>query len=74
MIPFPGCDNPPTDPNDDGLYEDINGNGKEDFNDVIVFFDYLEWVEENQPCVKCFDFNGNNHIDFDDVVKLFEDI
>ena len=74
VIPFPGCENPPTDPDRDGLYEDINGNGRKDFNDVVVFFNYLKWVEENQPCIKCFDFNKNGRIDFDDVVKLFEEI
>jgi len=74
VIPFPGCENPSTDPDRDGLYEDINGNGRKDFNDVVVFFNYLEWAERNQPCVKCFDFNKNSRIDFDDVVKLFEEI
>jgi len=74
VIPFPGCENPPTDPDRDGLYEDINGNGRKDFNDVVVFFNYLEWVERNQPCIECFDFNKNGRIDFDDVVKLFEEI
>ena len=74
VVPFPGCENPPTDPDNDGLYEDINGNGRKGFNDVVVFFNYLKWVEENQPCIECFDFNKNGRIDFDDVVKLFEEI
>ena len=74
VVPFPGCENPPTDPDRDGLYEDINGNGRKGFNDVVVFFNYLKWVEENQPCIECFDFNKNGRIDFDDVVKLFEEI
>ncbi|RLJ00995.1 MAG: hypothetical protein DRP08_06080 [Candidatus Aenigmatarchaeota archaeon] len=38
VVQFPGCTNPPTDPDDDGLYEDINGNGRKDFNDVVKFF------------------------------------
>ncbi|RLF35124.1 MAG: hypothetical protein DRN03_05715, partial [Thermoplasmata archaeon] len=73
VVPFPGCTNPPTDPDDDGLYEDINGNGRKDFNDVVVFFKNLEWVPDNEP-VECFDFNGNGWIDFDDIVKLFEEL
>jgi PKD repeat protein len=32
---FPGCTSSPTDPNHDGLYEDINGNGNQDFDDVV---------------------------------------
>jgi len=73
LIPFPGFTNPPTDPDGDGLYEDINGNNRKDFNDVVIFFKYLEWVKDNQP-IDPFDFNGNQRIDFDDVVKLFRKI
>jgi len=72
IIPFP-CEvcKTPTDPDGDGLYEDINGNGGIDFNDVVMLFNYLEWVESNQPITN-FDFNGNGRIDFNDIIKLFE--
>ena len=73
LRPFLDCTNPLTDPDDDGLYEDINGNDRKDFNDVVVFFKNLEWVPDNEP-VECFDFNGNGRIDFDDIVKLFEEL
>jgi PKD repeat protein len=72
-ITVPSCANPPTDPDNDGLCEDTNGNVRKDFYDVIVFFKNLEWVEKNQP-IECYDFNKNGHIDFDDIVKLFEEI
>jgi len=61
------------DPDNDGLFEDINGNGRKDFNDVVVFFNYLEWVEGSEP-VSNFDFNGNERIDFNDIIKLFEEL
>ena len=67
MIAFPG------DPDGDGLYEDINGNGRKDFNDVVLLFDYLEWILDNEP-VASFDFNQNGRIDFADIVKLYEEI
>ena len=73
VVQFPGCTNPPTDPDDDGLYEDINGNGRKDFDDVVVFYENLEWVPDNEP-VECFDFNGNGRIDFDDIVELYEEL
>ena len=73
LKPFPGCTNLPTDPDNDGLYEDINGNGRQDFHDVVVFYENLEWVPDNEP-VECFDFNGNKRIDFDDIVKLYEEL
>ncbi len=73
VTPLPDHINPPTDPDGDGLYEDINGNGMIDFDDIVQFFKYMEWIENNEP-IHCFDFNKNDHIDFDDIVKLFEEI
>jgi len=73
VIPLPGYVNPPTDPDEDGLYEDLNGNGGLDFDDVVQFFNYLEWIEANEP-ISCFDFNGNGRIDFDDIVQLFNEV
>ena len=72
--PFPSCTNPPTDSDGDGLCEDINGNGRLDFNDVVVFFNNLEWAERQPIECWCYDFNGNGRIDFDDVKKLFDKI
>jgi len=73
VIPLPGQVDPPTDPDGDGLYEDLNGNGGLDFDDVVQFFKHLEWIEANEP-IACFDFNGNGGIDFDDIVRLFKEI
>jgi hypothetical protein len=60
----------PTDPDGDGVYEDVDGNGSLGFNDVVLFFNQMDWIELNEP-VSCFDFNGNGRIDFADVVTLF---
>ncbi len=69
-----GTDCPlPTDPDGDGLYEDLNGNGMLDFDDLAVLFKYLEWIPGNEP-VSLFDFNGNGMMDFDDIVVLFKEI
>lgn len=38
IIPIPGQINAPTDPDHDGLYEDMNGNGRLDFNDLSLLF------------------------------------
>ena len=73
VIALPDHDNPPTDPDSDGVYEDLNGNGRIDFDDAVQYFKYMEWIEANEP-VSCFDFNGNDRIDFDDIVKLFEEV
>ncbi|MDD3138652.1 MAG: hypothetical protein PHX08_06745, partial [Lachnospiraceae bacterium] len=68
--PFPGYSDSPTDLNHDGLYEDINGNRIVDFNDVVAYYDNMNWIGENATTT-LFDYNKNNLIDFDDVVKLY---
>jgi hypothetical protein len=61
--------NPPTDLDNDGVLEDINGNGRLDFNDVVALFENLADAE-----VQFQDVNENGRIDFDDIVELFEEI
>ena len=70
---LPGMVNPPTDPDGDGLYEDLNGNGRADFADISLYFNNMEWISENEP-VPLFDYNGNGRIDFNDISKLFEEL
>ena len=72
-VPLPGFTNPPTDPDRDGLYEDLNANNRKDFNDVVLMFNQMQWIAANEP-VSAFDFNGNGRIDFNDIVKLFGEI
>ncbi len=54
----------------DGTYEDVNGNGRKDFADVVLYFNQMTWIAANEP-VSAFDYNGNGRIDFADVVWLF---
>ena len=62
----------PTDPNGDGLYEDINGDMIYNYFDVIDFADWLFWIaddtNEYQPF---FDFNGDGSVNFLDVLTLY---
>lgn len=67
---FPGYTNPPTDSDHDDLYEDINGNGKVDFDDVVAYYANMNWIGKNAT-VALFDYNNNDLIDFDDIVKLY---
>ena len=69
LIPFPGLENLPRDLDGDGLYEDINGNGRAEFADLTTFFEHMDWISENQP-IAAFDFNKNGRIDFGDLQTL----
>jgi PKD repeat protein len=68
--PFPGLTAYPRDLTGNGLYTDINGNNRLDYNDLTVFFQNLAWAKTAQP-TSCFDFNGNGWLDYNDVITLF---
>jgi PKD repeat protein len=70
LQPFPGLTLIPRDLAGNGLYTDINGNNRLDYNDLTVFFQHLAWAKTAQP-TECFDFNGNGWLDYNDVITLF---
>lgn len=73
--PFPGYTKVPTDPDFDGLYGDINGNGRLDFDDVVAFYMNMQWVRDNTTVgIAPYDFNNNGRIDYDDVVQLYLEV
>lgn len=74
VIPLPSHTNAPTDPDGDTLYEDTNGNGYLDFDDVVEFYYNMAWIEQHEPDPRAFDYNGNGYLDFDDVVVLYYEI
>ncbi|WP_247731729.1 alkaline phosphatase PhoX [Halovivax limisalsi] len=69
----PGGIGAPTDPDGDGLFEDVNGNGRLDYDDVVTLFEHLEddAVQLNEDA---FDFNENGRIDYDDVTALYDEL
>jgi PKD repeat protein len=67
---FPGCTNPPTDPDYDDFFEDINGNGILDFDDVVKYYANVDWIQEN-ALFTFFDYDKNSLIDFNDIVTLY---
>ncbi|RPI40335.1 MAG: PKD domain-containing protein [Methanoregulaceae archaeon] len=73
IIPLPGYSVMPTDPDSDGLYEDLNGNGRLDFADSVLYFNQMTWISANEP-IAAFDLNRNGRIDFADIVVLFNEI
>ena len=73
VLPLPPYTDSPTDPDSDGIYEDLNANGRLDFADIVLYFDYLDWIAANEP-LAAFDLNGNGRIDFADLVMLYDEI
>ena len=73
LLPIPGVALPPRDPDGDGQYEDLNGNGKIDLQDPSVFFTNYEWIVVNYP-PQAGDFNKNGGIDFGDINALFMEV
>ena len=67
---LPGAASPPLDPDNDGLYQDVNGNGRTDFADVTILFNNLGEVASSYPTT-AFDFNENARIDYSDVIVLY---
>lgn len=77
-IPFPrpqplgGYFPPPTDPNHDGLYEDLDGNGNVNMNDVVVMFTNLDDIAHGRyGLINYYDFDHSGDIGFNDVVRLY---
>jgi PKD repeat protein len=70
---LPGYPGLPTDPDLDGIYEDLNANSRLDFADVVLYFNQMTWIAANEP-IAAFDLNRNGRIDFADIVALFNEI
>ncbi|MDH7510129.1 MAG: PKD domain-containing protein [Methanolinea sp.] len=73
LVPFPDQDDPPGDPDDDGYCEDLNGNGRTDFDDVVLYFSFIDWISEKMT-PNPFDYNQNGRPDFDDLFCLFLEV
>ncbi|MFB6162021.1 MAG: hypothetical protein ABEJ86_01075, partial [Halococcoides sp.] len=61
----------PQDLDGDGFHGDLNGNGRIEYMDVILFFDHYE-KQVIQGHVDAYDADGDGDLDFTDVVELFD--
>ena len=48
----PGGAAEPTDTNGDGLYEDVNGNGRKDFADIVLYFTQMSWIFDERARIQ----------------------
>jgi len=63
----------PTDPDGDGRYEDLNGNGRLDYEDIEILFSNFD-ADSITMNKSAYDFNENGQLDFDDIVDLYEEV
>ena len=63
----------PTDTDSNGVYDDVNGNLRRDFSDIVLYFNQMSRIAANEP-IAAFDYNGNGRIDFADIVWLFKNL
>ncbi len=73
VLPVPPSALVPTDTNGDELFDDVNGNQRGDFADIVLYFNQMDWIAANEP-MALFDYNKNGRIDFADVVWLFNNL
>jgi len=72
VVSFPELAHPPLDPDSDGRYEDINGNGRLDFHDVVTFHRNTDWARNNAEIgISPFNFFDDDSIDSNDVIRLY---
>jgi len=70
--PLGGLFPQPTDPDQDGLYEDLDGNGWIGFNDVVIYYNNLDDIDSGVfGPVNLFDYDGSTFAGFNDVVRLY---
>ncbi|MGB9956581.1 dockerin type I domain-containing protein [Haloferax prahovense] len=73
LEPVGASDAAPTDPDGDGTFEDINGDGNVTISDVQAMF-----ANRNSPAITDnadeFDFSGNGEVNIVDVQRLFVEI
>jgi len=68
--PIGDFENPPTDPDGDGLYEDVNGDGDVNVGDAqAIFSNSDDPVVQNN--VDAFDYNGDGSVNVGDAQALF---
>ena len=68
---LPGMNSPAQDLDGDGTAEDLNGNSRLDFADIVALFEHMN-SPEVQSDIAAFDFNGNGLLDMADIQTLFD--
>jgi PKD repeat protein len=68
-VPGSGGQGPPTDSDGDGRYDDVDGSGATDFDDVIALA-FVDRAALTPGQAAALDFDGNGAFEFGDVIEL----
>jgi hypothetical protein len=68
-VPGTGASTPPTDPDGDERYEDVDGSGSATFDDAIALA-FADTSGLSAAQTAALDFDGDGDVDFDDAVSL----
>jgi hypothetical protein len=71
---LPGQSQAPTDPDSDGVYEDINGDGSADLRDLQPFFNLVQTSASSPSNAAFFDINGDGNADLKDLQPFFNEV
>ena len=59
----------PSDPNEDGVYEDVDGDGEATFDDAVAL-SFVDSSNFSDSQTNALDFDGDGDVDFADAVEL----
>jgi len=68
-LPGSGAQAPPQDPDNDGNFEDINGDGQTNFDDALALA-FVDDSQLSQTQIDAIDRDGDGKIDFNDAIDL----
>ncbi|WP_211530773.1 PKD domain-containing protein [Methanocalculus chunghsingensis] len=72
VLPFGSFPNPTMRGKISGTYEDLDGNGFIGFNDIVIFYNYMNTIKEGEHGdIDYFDYDENGWIGFNDVITLY---
>jgi PKD repeat protein len=71
---LPGQSQAPTDQDNDGVYEDVNGDGTADLRDLQPFFNLVRPSASSPNNPSFFDVNGDGSADLRDLQPFFNEV
>ncbi|MUV88905.1 S8 family serine peptidase [Halapricum sp. CBA1109] len=72
-VTLPDATGPAGDPDSDGLFEDVDGNGRTDLFDALALYNNLD-SDPIRTNARAFDFDGSGSVDIFDALALYNEV